>query len=166
MEAAPADAAATTTTEATTTTTTTTTAAAPTGTLTALLAGDPRFSTLVDLVQKAGLAETLGSGEYTVFAPTNDAFAKITPADLTALGNDPAKLKQVLLFHVVPSRVTETALASSPELTSAGNGKLTLTRMTNPDRTMIGTATITAGAPLTASNGLVYVIDTVLMPTP
>lgn len=134
------------------------------GSLAALLETDARFSTLAGLVKQAGLVDTLSNGNYTLFAPTNDAFTKIAAADLTALGNDAAKLRQVLLGHVIPSRITETALASSTELTNANNAKLTLQKMTGPDRTMIGNATITAGAPLAANNGVVYVIDTVLMP--
>lgn len=178
VEAAPADAAATTTTETTSTTTTTpapasapasTTASATNATnLATLIATDARFTTLAGLLQTAGLTETLTSGEYTIFAPTNEAFAKVAPADLTALGTDAARLRAVLLYHVVPGRITATALASSPELTSVETGRLTLTRMTGPDRTMIGTtttsATIAAGEPVTAGNGLLYVIDTVLTP--
>jgi len=193
VEAAPADAAATTTTEATTSTTTTTPAApaattpatattpapatAPASTtasatnatnLATLIATDARFTTLADLLQRAGLTQTLTSGEYTIFAPTNEAFAKLAPADLTALGTDAARLRSVLLYHVVPGRITATALASSPELTSVETGRLTLTRATGPDRTTIGTTTVSgtiaAGEPVTAGNGLLYVIDTVLVP--
>lgn len=180
VEAAPADAAATAT-ETTTTTapaaTTPAPATAPESTtasatnatnLATLIATDARFSTLAGLLQTAGLTETLTTGEFTIFAPTNEAFAKLAPADLTALGADAARLRAVLLYHVVPGRITATALASSPELTSVETGRLTLTRATGPDRTTIGTATtaatIAAGEPVTAGNGLLYVIDTVLTP--
>jgi uncharacterized surface protein with fasciclin (FAS1) repeats len=65
-----------------------------------------QFSTLVKLVTSAGLAETLsGSTKYTVFAPTNAAFAKVPKKTLTALGNNPAMLKKVLLYHVVKGAV-------------------------------------------------------------
>ena len=173
---APESTAETATTETTVTTTTETsgTAAATTpaptpgaannASLASLIASDPRFSTLAGLVQQAGLTETLGSGEYTIFAPTNEAFAKLAPADLSALSADPARLKQVLLYHVVPGRITGTALAGSPQLTSAQGAALTLTRGGEPTRIMIGTAIIENGASLDAGNGVLYPIDTVLMP--
>src|SRR5512146_3378263 len=72
---------------------------------TAVAAG--QFTTLVSLVKKAGLAGTLsGKGPFTVFAPTDAAFAKVPKATLAALAKSPAKLKAVLLYHVVPGKVT------------------------------------------------------------
>lgn len=133
-------------------------------TLATLIASDPRFTTLAQLVRQAGLADTLASGEYTIFAPTNEAFNKVAPADLTALSADPARLRQVLLYHVVQGRITGTALASSPQLTSVQGGALALTRTNNPERNMIGNAIITPGASIDTGNGTLYVIDTVLMP--
>ena len=65
-----------------------------------------QFTTLVTLVKKAGLAGTLsGKGPFTVFAPTDAAFAKVPKATLAALGKDKAKLKAVLLYHVVSGKV-------------------------------------------------------------
>ncbi|GAA5511536.1 hypothetical protein Dcar01_00247 [Deinococcus carri] len=133
-------------------------------TLATLIASDPRFTTLAQLVRQAGLADTLASGEYTIFAPTNEAFNKVAPADLAALSADPARLRQVLLYHVVQGRITGTALAGSPQLTSVQGGALTLTRSNNPERTMIGNAIITGGSSIDTGNGTLYVIDTVLMP--
>src|SRR5215217_8893330 len=67
---------------------------------TAVAAG--QFKTLVSLVKQAGLAKTLsGNTKFTVFAPTDDAFAKVPKKTLTALGKNKAALKQVLLYHVV-----------------------------------------------------------------
>ena len=67
-----------------------------------IAASSPQFSTLLSLVKKAGLAGTLSKpGAYTVFAPTNAAFAKVPKATLTALAKNPAQLKRVLLYHVV-----------------------------------------------------------------
>ena len=66
---------------------------------------DGSFKTLVSLVKKAGLAKTLSGGRYTVFAPTDAAFAKVPKSTLNALGKDKAKLKAVLLYHVVKGRV-------------------------------------------------------------
>src|SRR5215212_11548981 len=72
---------------------------------TAVAAG--KFKTLTALVKKAGLAGTLqGKGPFTVFAPTDAAFAKVPKATLTALGKDKAKLRAVLLYHVVKGKVT------------------------------------------------------------
>ena len=65
-------------------------------TIVQVAASDQRFSTLVSLVQKAGLANTLSTGSYTVFAPTNKAFARVPKATLDALAKDPAQLKAVL----------------------------------------------------------------------
>ena len=82
---------------------------------TAVAAG--QFTTLASLLQKAGLVDTLATGgPFTVFAPTDAAFAKVPKATLDALAADPAKLKAVLLYHVVPGRVTA---ADVVKLTSA-----------------------------------------------
>ncbi|WP_020700645.1 fasciclin domain-containing protein [Deinococcus apachensis] len=148
-------------TAAATTTTAATTAPASGTTLVALLSADPRFSTLVGLIQQAGLAETLAGGEYTVFAPTNDAFAKIPAADLTAITADPARLRALLLYHVVQGRQTAEQLAAATQLTSAQGGTIALN--------LNGTTQVVGGANVserldTASNGTVYVIDTVLTP--
>ena len=70
---------------------------------TAVTAG--QFTTLASLLEKAGLVDTLaGGGPFTVFAPTDAAFAKVPKATLDALAADPAKLKSVLLYHVVSGR--------------------------------------------------------------
>ena len=72
----------------------------------AIAAQTPQFSTLLSLVKKAGLAETLSEpGAYTVFAPTNAAFAKVPKATLDKLAKNPAALKRVLLYHVVAGKV-------------------------------------------------------------
>ena len=69
-------------------------------------AASKQFSTLVSLVKKAGLVGTLsGKGPYTVFAPTNAAFAKVPKKTLTELGENKSMLRKVLLYHVLPGRV-------------------------------------------------------------
>ncbi|MCP2012934.1 putative surface protein with fasciclin (FAS1) repeats [Deinococcus sp. HSC-46F16] len=176
VEEAPATAEATT--AATTTTTTTTTGTAATGTATAtttatvtpaagslaaFVTTDPRFSILAELIRAAGLTETLGGGEFTLFAPTNDAFNAVPAATLTALRADPARLRQILLYHVVPGRVTATALAESPNLTTAANVQVPLTRPSGTTGARIGGATI-QGEGIATSNGTVYIINTVLIP--
>ncbi|MDL2343445.1 fasciclin domain-containing protein [Deinococcus sp. MIMF12] len=164
IEEAPATAEATTGTATTTTTTTATVTATPAaGSLAAFVTTDPRFSILAELVQAAGLAETLGSGEFTLFAPTNDAFNAVPAATLAALRADPARLRQVLLYHVVSGRVTATALAESPTLTTATNVQIPLTRPSGTAGARIGDANI-QGEGIATSNGTVYIIDTVLIP--
>ncbi|HEX5028536.1 MAG TPA: fasciclin domain-containing protein [Gaiellaceae bacterium] len=125
-------------------------------------AGSPQFSTLTTLLKKAGLVSTLGrSGPYTVFAPTNAAFAKVPKQTLNALLADKAKLKAVLLYHVVPGKVTA---AKVVKLTSAktANGEPVRIRVK-------GSAVYVNGARVTkadvmAANGVIHVIDSVLVP--
>jgi uncharacterized surface protein with fasciclin (FAS1) repeats len=134
----------------------------------------PNLSTLVSLVKKAGLVATLsGPGPFTVFAPTNAAFDKIPQATLTAVGNDPATLKKVLTYHVVAGKLDAAALAAKIK---AGGGKATLTTVEGEPLTVSmsganivltdakgGQATVTT-ADVYQSNGVVHVIDAVLMP--
>lgn len=155
------DAAATTTTATTTTTTTATaTAATPAANTSVLLLTDARYSILAGLIQAAGLTDTLNNGSFTVFAPTNDAFAKVPAATLAALQADPAKLKQVLLYHVVASSV-DIATAGS-ELVSAEGSKLMLARADGA--VQIETAKVDAGSLSSVGTSRVYALDTVLLP--
>lgn len=137
--------------------------AVPSGnTIAAIVSNDPNFSTLLTAVQAAGLAETLsGPGPFTVFAPTNAAFAKVPAADLQALLNDRAKLRALLLYHVVPGRVTSTQVAglSSAKTVNGANVRVSATG----GMVMINESTVTQ-ADVRASNGVIHVIDTVLMP--
>ncbi|PYE56234.1 fasciclin domain-containing protein [Deinococcus yavapaiensis] len=151
-----------TTTATTTTATTTTTAqATTTPTIAQIVATDPRFSTLLAAVQAAGLVETLNSGEFTVFAPTNDAFAKIPAAQLQAVLANPDQLRRLLTFHVVAGRMPAADIASQTVLTSVAGP--TLTVAVDNAMVKIGGATVTQ-ADVAASNGVIHVIDTVLMP--
>lgn len=137
-------------------------------TLASLIASDDRFTTLATLVQQAGLTQTLSSGNYTVFAPTNDAFLKLPPGVLSDLSANRQRLSQVLLYHIVQGRVSGTALASANRLTTLQSGVLTLERTAT--RTSIGnamnTAVIESGSSIDTGNGTLYVIETVLMPAP
>lgn len=137
--------------------------AVPSGnTIAAIVSNDPNFSTLLTAVQAAGLAETLsGPGPFTVFAPTNAAFAKVPAADLQALLNDRAKLRALLLYHVVPGRVTSTQVAglSSAKTVNGANVRVSATG----GMVMINESTVTQ-ADVRATNGVIHVIDTVLMP--
>jgi uncharacterized surface protein with fasciclin (FAS1) repeats len=138
------------------------TQAATNKTIVQVAAGDPQFSTLVSLINSAGLASTLSGGSYTVFAPTNAAFAKVPKATLDALAQDKAKLKAVLLYHVVRGRVPASKvvkLTSAKTLNGASvrisvrNGKVYLNGSTRVTKTNVR-----------ASNGYIHVINRVLLP--
>ena len=132
------------------------------------------FNTLVTAVKAAGLVDTLkGPGPFTVFAPTDAAFAKVPKADLDALLKDKAKLTAVLTYHVVPGKVDAATLTAQ---IAAGNGKATLktvqggtlTASLDGGRVLLtdarnGRAHVTA-ADLAGGNGVVHVIDSVLLP--
>jgi len=126
-------------------------------------AADPVFSTLVDLVTSAGLVETLsGDGPFTLFAPTNDAFAKL-PTETVDFLADPANvdaLADVLTFHVVPGIVLSSDLSMGSTLTAVNGGVLNVTSM---DPVTLNDS-IVVGADILANNGVVHVIDTVLVP--
>jgi uncharacterized surface protein with fasciclin (FAS1) repeats len=127
---------------------------------TAVAAG--QFTTLASLLQKAGLVDTLATGgPFTVFAPTDAAFAKVPKATLDALAADPAKLKAVLLYHVVPGRVTA---ADVVKLTSAktAEGRSVAIKVVNGSVFVDGAQVTTPD--VEASNGVIHVIDSVLIP--
>jgi len=120
------------------------------------------FKTLVAAVQAAGLVDVLnGDGPFTVFAPTDEAFARIPEADLQALLADPAALTAVLTYHVVSGHV---AAADVVNLTSAAtvNGK-SVTISTENGEVRIDGARVVA-TDIHASNGIIHIIDTVILP--
>jgi len=125
---------------------------------TAVAAGN--FKTLATALGAAGLIDTLkGKGPFTVFAPTDEAFAKIPKADLDALLKDKAKLTSVLTYHVVAGKVLAKDIKPGKVKTVQG-GELTLA--TTGGVTVNG-AKVTA-ADVMADNGVIHVIDTVLLP--
>ena len=121
-----------------------------------------QFTMLVSLVKQAGLAGALsGKGPLTVFAPTDAAFAKVPKATLAALGKDKAKLKAVLLYHVVAGKVTAAKvvkLASAKTL----NGQSVSIKVTG-GKVLINTAQVVT-PDVMASNGVIHVINKVLIP--
>jgi len=120
------------------------------------------FSTLTTAVSVAGLFETLnGEGPFTLFAPTNDAFAALPKATLEAALGNPAALSNILLFHVVPGKVTAADVASAGSLTTAQGGELEVS--VNGGAVQIGGATITM-IDIPCTNGVIHVIDAVLLP--
>ena len=127
---------------------------------TAVSAG--QFNTLVAAVKAAGLVETLKSaGPFTVFAPTDDAFAKLPPGTVEGLLKDPEKLKQILTYHVVAGKVTA---ADVMKLKSAKTVEGSAVRiMAKGGKVMINNATVVK-ADIMTDNGVIHVIDTVIMP--
>lgn len=125
---------------------------------TAVAAGS--FKTLATALQAAGLIETLkGKGPFTVFAPTDEAFAKIPKADLDALLKDKAKLTAVLTYHVVPGKVMAKDVKAGMVKTVQG-GSLTLG--TSGGVTVDGAKVVKAD--IVADNGVIHVIDSVVLP--
>jgi len=119
---------------------------------TAVAAGS--FTTLVKAVQAAGLVDTLkGDGPFTVFAPTDEAFAKLPAGTLESLLADKEKLAAVLKYHVVPGKLDASAVTSRTELETAQGTALP-----------VGDIKI-ANTDIMTSNGIIHVIDEVLIPT-
>ncbi|WP_417232682.1 fasciclin domain-containing protein [Brevundimonas sp.] len=152
-------------------------AMSPTDTIVTNAAKASNLTTLVSAVQTAGLVDTLnGPGPYTVFAPDNAAFQKLPSATVDSLMAPAGKadLTKILTYHVVPGRLTAADIAAQA---TASGGTATLTTVqgeslkvsAGPNGTWIitdakgGTSTITQ-ADVAQSNGMVHVIDTVLMP--
>jgi uncharacterized surface protein with fasciclin (FAS1) repeats len=123
---------------------------------------DGSFKTLVSLVKKAGLAKTLSGGRYTVFAPTDAAFAKVPKSTLNALGKDKAKLKAVLLYHVVKGRVPASKVVTLKSAKTL-NGASVKIRVKGGKVYLNGSTRVTA-TDVKASNGIIHVINKVLLP--
>ena len=127
---------------------------------TAVAAG--KFDTLVSLVKKAGLAETLsGDGPFTVFAPTDAAFAKVPKKTLTALKKNKAKLRAVLLYHVASGKLRASKVVKRKSIKTL-NGASVSVRVSGGN-VFVGGAKVTS-ADVTASNGVIHVINKVLIP--
>ena len=129
---------------------------------TAVKAGN--FKTLVAAVQAAGLVDTLkGPGPFTVFAPTDEAFAKIPKATLDGLLADKAALTKVLTYHVVPARVLKaevpvnTAITTVQGQTFTINASLVITDQNMRTSSIVATDVFT-------SNGVIHVVDKVILP--
>ncbi|MET9888220.1 fasciclin domain-containing protein [Streptomyces sp. NPDC006430] len=123
---------------------------------------NPALSTLVAAVKKAGLVDTLNNAkDITVFAPTNDAFAKIPKADLDKVLADKATLTKILTYHVVGQRTEPQQLANG-SFTTLEKGTVTTTG-SGTSYKVNGTANVVCGNVKTA-NANVYIVDTVLMP--
>lgn len=151
-------------------------AAAPAGTIVEVAQGNEAFSTLVAAVVAAELGETLsGEGPFTVFAPTDDAFAKLPEGTVEALVTDDIEtLTSILTYHVVEGAVDAATLIAAIEeagdegftVTTVGGGTFTAAVVEGAVvlTDAAGNAVTVTATDVEASNGLIHVIDTVLMP--
>lgn len=136
--------------------------AAPAQDIVDVAAGNPDFSTLVTAIKAAGLVDTLkGAGPFTVFAPTNAAFAKVP--NLDAILKDKAKLTAILTYHVVPGKVLAKDVVTM-------NGKMVKTVQGSEvkitvkgGKVMVDKAHVVK-TDIEASNGVIHVIDSVIVP--
>jgi transforming growth factor-beta-induced protein len=145
-------------------------APAPTKSIVEIAAGNPDFSTLVSLVQKAGLVSAISSpGPFTVFAPTNAAFeklAKAAPATYAAVVADPALLTKVLTYHVVAGAIKSPQAVSAAQQNAKVNtlqGEAISLSIKDGKLTLNGSSTVVT-ADVLATNGVIHVIDTVIVP--
>ncbi len=126
---------------------------------TAVAAGS--FKTLATALGAAGLVDTLkGKGPFTVFAPTDEAFAKVPKADLDALLKDKAKLTAVLTYHVLPGKVMAKDVKAGQVKTVQGSN---ITVSTSSGGVSVNNAKVVK-TDIVADNGVIHVIDTVIMP--
>lgn len=128
---------------------------------TAVAAGT--FNTLATALTAAGLIETLkGAGPFTVLAPTDEAFAKIPAKDLEALLADKAALTKVLTYHVIAGNVPAATVTTLTEAVSLEGSKITIKVVDG--KVMLNDASEVTATDVAASNGVIHVINTVLMP--
>jgi uncharacterized surface protein with fasciclin (FAS1) repeats len=124
-------------------------------------AANPQLSTLTQLIQQAGLTDTLqGPGPYTMFAPTNDAFKAVPTATMEALAKDKERLKAVLAYHVVPGSLNSADLKNGPVKTVQG-GNVALYKsgtFLTVEEALVTTPDIRA------TNGVIQIVDKVLIP--
>ncbi|MCO5937436.1 fasciclin domain-containing protein [Mucilaginibacter sp. RB4R14] len=128
-----------------------------------IASGNKDFSTLVAAVVAAGLAETLsGNGPFTVFAPTNEAFAKLPAGTVEELlkPENKEKLASILTYHVVAGKVMSKDLSNGQKAKTVNGQEITVAI---GDGVKIENATVTT-ADLEASNGVIHVIDSVILP--
>jgi uncharacterized surface protein with fasciclin (FAS1) repeats len=124
-------------------------------------AAKPELSTFSKMVQEAGVTDTLsGPGPYTLFAPTDEAFKTLPPATLAKLQADKALLKSVVNYHVLQSKLVAAEVKNGPQKTLQG-ANLAVSK--SGDFVTVDDAVVTQ-ADVVATNGVVHVIDRVLMP--
>ena len=129
---------------------------------TAVSAGN--FTTLVAAVKAAGLVDTLkGAGPFTVFAPTDEAFAKLPPGTVDSLLKDPEKLKGILLYHVVSGKVMAAQVIKMKSAKTIEGSPVKIA--VSGSKVMVNNANVIK-TDIECDNGVIHVIDTVLMPKP
>jgi uncharacterized surface protein with fasciclin (FAS1) repeats len=122
---------------------------------------DGTLKTFVRAVQAAGLTDTLkGAGPFTIFAPTDQAFAKLPPGTLDALLKDKVKLAQVLTYHIVPGKTLVTEFKPGNLKTVQGD----MLRLTSDNGKVTVNNANVIQSDIAADNGVIHAIDTVLMP--
>jgi uncharacterized surface protein with fasciclin (FAS1) repeats len=137
-------------------------AATPSKNIVETAAGAPQFSTLVSLVKKAGLVGTLsGKTRYTVFAPTNAAFAKVPKKTLNSLLANKAQLRKVLLYHVLPGSVPAAKVLKTESAKTAEGARVEFS--VRGKAAFVNEAKITT-TDIRCSNGIVHEINAVLIP--
>lgn len=145
---------------------TTTVAKAPmkcSPTIVDVAAGNPDFSTLVTAVKAAGLVETLnGKGPFTVFAPTNEAFAKIPAADLSAILADKDKLTSILTYHVVGGKIMAADLKTGSQKVPTVNGEEAEVVFSASGVTYAAANVVKTD--IETCNGVIHVLDSVVVP--
>lgn len=130
----------------------------------AVAVGAGQFNTLVAAIKAAGLVETLqGAGPFTVFAPSDAAFAKLPKATIDALLADKDKLTALLTYHVLPGKVTAADVVSMGGGSPATVNGAPVTITIRDGKVYVDAAQVTK-ADIQASNGVIHVIDTVIMP--
>ncbi len=141
----------------------TTTGATSTQNIVDIVQGNPNFSTLATALDEADLERTLsGEGPFTVFAPTNAAFDALPPGTLNALLANKTALTSVLTYHVVPGSYLSTRIASMTSLPTVQGAALPVTVQAQGGVRVDGANVVTADIP--ASNGVIHIIDTVMIP--
>lgn len=123
--------------------------------------GDNALKTFVSAVQAAGLSDTLkGAGPFTIYAPTDQAFAKLPKGTLDALMKDKVRLAQVLTYHIVPGKTLVTEIKPGNIKTVQGD----MLKLTSDNGKITVNNANVIQSDLTADNGVIHEIDTVLMP--
>jgi uncharacterized surface protein with fasciclin (FAS1) repeats len=125
------------------------------------IARDPQLSTLNTLVTQAGLGESLkASGPITVFAPTNDAFKAVPAKTMDELAHDPAQLKAVLTYHVVPAKLVAAEMKNGNVKTAQGAN----VALAKAGEFVTVEEAMVQQTDIIATNGVVHTVDRVLMP--
>lgn len=134
----------------------------------AVASGDEQFSTLVSAIDAAGLVETLqGEGPYTVFALTNEAFDALTAGTLDNLLKPENKdqLTEILTYHDVPGKIMSADLQDGQEVETVPGERLTIKLGDSVEVEGVGSSATVTQPDIEASNGVIHVIDAVLLPT-